>query len=99
MSDDKEIKKERNRDRLELLRNETLTTTYYFKKTLYSFSTGALIGFGHAYFSQGSTLPNWVSLLAGTVAAAAYFVLSHMQTLRQINSDVKEWIRWSDSNV
>jgi ABC-type xylose transport system permease subunit len=94
MSNEKINNKERSKDRLMLLKNETLTSAYYFKKTLASLSTGLIIGVGHTYFSANSSIPEWVSLLAASIAAGGYFVVSHMQTLQQINLDVKEWMEW-----
>jgi len=94
MSNEKNNNKERSKDRLILLKNETLTSAYYFKKTLFSLCSGLLIGVGHAYFSSNSSLPEWVSLLAASIAAGGYFIFSHMQTLHQINIDVKEWMEW-----
>jgi len=94
-----EDKKKRNKDREKMIKDLRLTPQYYIKKTLFSILSGGLIGFGHWWLTAGSTLPDWISVLAAVLIAGGYFLISHILTVKEINEDVTKWNRWTDSDI
>lgn len=92
-------KKARNREREKLLRETRLTPHYYIKKTVYAIFSGSLIGWCHWWLTSGSSLPDWISVIAAILVTGGYLTFSHFMTIKEINEDVRKWNRWSDSDI